>query len=938
MRVVVAALLVTDLVDSTSLVRQLGDLRAAALGGMHDERARAVFARHGGREIDKSDGYLVLFEDVGAAVACALDYHAALAELGATEHVPLLARCGVHLGEVVLRDNPPEDVQRGAKPVEVEGLAKVVAARLMSVAGGGRTLLSTAAALQAQRELSRPDLRWVVHGPWTLKGAGEFEVHEVSLASSPPPPAPTPGPKAWPAIATAVLPGDEGVLVGRRDDLARVQALFEGGARLVTLLGPGGTGKTRLAVRLARIARDSWPDGAWFCDLAASRDSDGICAAVARGLGVPVRDGDPAGQLGNVLAGRGRALVVLDNVEQVIDAAAALLPGWLEAAPELAFLTTSREALRLQAEQLVPLAPLAVPEPGDDLDAIRQAPAVILFASRARALDPTFVVEAGNALDIAEIVRRLDGIPLAVELAAARTRSMSPAAIRGRMAQRLDLLRSGQRDATARHATLRAAIDWSWSLLSPAERVVLTGCATFRGPFELVAAEAVVRLPPDLSSELVVDLVQALADKSLARSRRGEEEVRYALYETVREYAREVLEASPEAAEVDRRHGLWFARLGGAASITALQGADQARVRQALSSSRANLQAAAWRGLHRRDAEVAVPAALALLVLAEAEGPYDEAITLATCVDVLPGGDDATRVRLRCWLSLVCREAGRPVVARGAADGARQLAEAVSDPVLVAMAMAQQGVCLAESGALLQAQAVQQAALIQARMTGQRWLAARISEYLAISLERRADLAGALAHYRQAEATFRDLGDLRMLAHVTKDLGDFHRIRGDLELARTATESAIAMAEATGDRKVQATAMGNLAEILLESGDLAAARVRANQALALHEELGARLHAAHLRGVLAELSAEAGDHVAARALLDQAEAVLRDSETGFLQAVLLVRRALAERLAGQREQALRTLARAQAVDPDFAHGPQSEYGRAWFRLHARIVG
>lgn len=941
MRVQVAALLVTDLVDSTALVRELGDLRAAGLGARHDDRARDAFARHGGREIDKSDGFLVMFEDVGAAVGCAIEYHAVLRTLSEDTGVALLARAGVHLGEVVLRENTPEAVARGAKPLEVEGLAKVVAARLMGLAQGGRTLLSAAAALQARRELEDQDLRWTVHGAWVLKGAGEFEVHEVGPPGAPPHGPLPPGPKAQPTGAAADLPGDDGVLVGRREHLADLEVRFAAGARLVTLLGPGGTGKTRLAVRLARIARDAWPDGAWFCDLTGARDAATLCVAVARGLGVPLKDGEPGAQLGRVLAGRGRALVVLDNVEQVIDAAARLIPRWLEAAPQVAFLATSREALRLHAEQVVPLAPLDVPDEDADLEEIRQAPAVVLFATRARALDPSFTIHADNARDIAQIVRHLDGIPLAVELAAARTRSLAPDGILARMSQRLDLLRSGNRDTDARHATLRAAIDWSWGLLSPAEREVLAACSTFRGVFDLHAAEAVVgpavqALPAEQQGELVVDLVQALVDKSLARSRRGEGSRRFSLYETVREYAREVLKASPAAVETDRRHGLHYARLGSEEAIGALRGPEQHQARRALALARDNLQAAAYRAIRRKDAEVALPCAVAMLALAEAEGPYDEAIAVATRAEALPGGATPTRIRLRSWLSLLCREAGRHEDAQAAADGARALAEQHGEPLFIALAMAQQGVCLAERGALLQAQAVQRGALAVAKAAGNRWMEARIAGQLAITLERQGAVAAALPLYQQAEATFRQLGDARMLANVTKDLGDYHRIRGDLEAARTATEGAIAMAAAVGDRRVQATALGNLAEILLETGRLDRARARAEEALVLHEQQGARLHAAHLRGVLGELLAEAGQHEAARVQLDLAEAELRDSPTSFLYAVLLVRRALALHLAGQRDAARQALARAQAVDPDFAHGPQSEFGRAWGRVAARL--
>lgn len=941
MRVSVAALLVTDLVDSTSLVRRLGDLRAAELGALHDARAREIFQHHRGREIDKSDGYLVLFPEVGAAVSCALEYHEALRQLSAEEGVALSARAGVHLGEVVLRENPPEDVERGAKPVEVEGLSKVVAARLMALAPGGRTLLSEAAARQAQRELVSPGLAWMEHGPWMLKGAGEFEVVEVCPASARPDGPPPATAKAWPAGGVVALPLDE-VLVGRGEELTTLQARFAGGCRLVTLLGPGGTGKTRLAVRLARLARDSWSDGAWFCDVSSARERDGICLAVARGLGVTLHEGDPVAILGEVLAGRGRALVVLDNLEQVLDAAAEVLPRWLASAPQTSFLVTSREALRLHGEERVVLPPLLCPSEGASDEEIAASPAVVLLVSRVRVLRPGFTLGPDNAAELAAITRELDGIPLALELAAARVAAWGPVEVRARMGHRLDLLRSGARDGQARHATLRAAIEWSWSLLTPDERLVLAACSTFRGPFDLGQAEAVVG-PMD---ELVADLVQSLADKSLLRSIPEREGARFALYETVREFAREQLDDGSDALPARQRHGTCFAALGREELLAGLRGPGQHAVMRTLVRARDNLQVALLRAIDRQDAAVALPCAIALMALAETEGPYEDALAVALRADAIPdamGGDAPggppvrDHARLRCRLARLLREAGRPDEARAVADAARALAEQTGEPRMIALAMAQQAMCLAETGALAQARAVQQGALAMARASGDAWLAARTCGQLAISLERQGDLDGADRLYSEAEAGFRALGDARMLANIAKDRGDFLRIRGDLDGARTATQAAIAMADAVGDRRVQATALGNLAEIHLEAGRRDRALQRARQALALHERLGARFYAAHVKGVLAELLAETGRVADAEALIRQAEGPARESGTGFLLAVLLVRKAYTELQGGHHEQARRTLQLALEADADFARGPQSEFGRVWGRLAPRVL-
>lgn len=932
MRVTVAALLVTDLVDSTSMVRQLGDLPAAALSSRHDQRARALFLRHGGREIDKSDGFLVLFERVGDALACALDYHRLLRQLSEEEGLRLEARAGVHLGEVVLRENPPEDVEHGAKPLEVEGLAKVIAARLMALAPPGRTLLTATAARQARRELDGAGLAWAVHGPYMLKGAGEFDVHEALPAGEATPEAPPAVLKAWPAGTPVALPDDE-VLVGRTEELKELEARFAGGCRLVSLIGPGGTGKTRLAIRLARLARDKWSDGAWFCDASTARDLDGLCLAMARGLGVSALGAAPIEQLGQVLAGRGRALVILDNVEQVVEAAALALPAWLDRAPATAFLVTSREALRLPGEERVFLHPLDCPPVGADLARIQASPAVLLLLSRIQVIQPEYRLSIDNADALAEIARSVDGIPLALELAAARVAALGAAAVQARMGQRLDLLRSGERRVEARHATLRAAIEWSWSLLGPSERSALAACSLFRGAFTLAQAEAVV---PPAPGELVADRIHSLADKSLLRISTDTGETHYLLYETVREFARERLRESGDEGRARVAHGLCFARLGTEANLARLRGPEQHAARRELERARDNLMVAVFRSIDHSDPRIAVPCAIALLAQAETVGPYQEALAVASRADGLPGAVAEDLVRLRCRLSALQREAGRPEEARASADAARAQAESLGQPRLIARAMAQQAMCLAEGGALPQARAMQQAALAMARVAKDPWLVARLSGQLAISLERQGDLRGAARAYAQAEEGFRALGDARMLANTAKDRGDFLRIQGDLDGARSATQAAIAMADAVGDRRVQAIALGNLAEIHLDAGRLDRATQRATEALELHERLGARFYAAHLQGVLAEIHALRGELAEARARLLLAEGPVRESGTGFLVAVLLLRRALVEALEGEEATARRTLEEAQRVGGAFAHGPQSEVGRTWARIARRV--
>ncbi|UCG96965.1 MAG: hypothetical protein JSW31_15455, partial [Burkholderiales bacterium] len=342
------ALLVTDVVDSTQLLERLGDEAAAALWTAHDRAARDLLHEWRGLEIDRTDGFLLLFDQAADALGYALAYHRALAGLD----VPLRARAGLHVGPVILRRNSADDVALGAKPLEVEGLAKPIAARVMAIALGGQTLL-TASARQA---LGETDLRLQSHGFWRLKGMAEpvelFEAGDDEAPFTPPPD----GAKAYRVVQQRDLwlpvrevrhnlPAERDAFVGRHEPLLELARRFEEGARLVTVLGMGGSGKTRLATRFGWTWLGDFPGGVWFCDLSQARSLDGITSAVAHGLDVPLEKGDAIARLGAAIAGRGECLVILDNFEQVVRHAEETLGRWLDAASQSCFLVTTREVL-----------------------------------------------------------------------------------------------------------------------------------------------------------------------------------------------------------------------------------------------------------------------------------------------------------------------------------------------------------------------------------------------------------------------------------------------------------------------------------------------------------------------------------------------------------------------------------------------------------------
>ena len=505
--------LFTDLEGSTRLWEERPDEMRSALAA-HDERVKAAIAAHGGYVFSPGgDGFGAAFGTAADAVAAALQAQADIADLPG-----ISARMAINTGEAQERDGnffgPP--VNR--------------AARLMAAGHGGQVLLSAVSA-----EL--------VSG-LTLRNLGEHRLRDLG----------SPvliwqlGTDEFPPLRTLdALPGNLPVqlssFVGRDADVRAVAELLAE-HRLVTLTGVGGVGKTRLAIQAAADAVDGFADGVWLVELAPI-DALRVVDAVARALGVEVRQGASVEASLLDAVGSRRLLLVLDNCEHVVREVRRVVAELLRAAPGLTILATSREGLRVGGEQL-----FSVPSLDDDA-------ALQLFAERARASDARFALDESGASIVAELCDRLDGVPLAIELAAARARMFSVAELAGRVEQRFRLLTGGRGDIE-RHQTLRAAIDWSYDLLDEPERLVFARMSVFAGGATLNALEATVA-DDDVSADVVFDVVAGLVDKSLVLVDRSHTESRYEMLETIRQYAQERLVESGEAETVRARHACWFA-------------------------------------------------------------------------------------------------------------------------------------------------------------------------------------------------------------------------------------------------------------------------------------------------------------------------------------------------------------------------------------------
>ncbi|MGC1287569.1 MAG: hypothetical protein WA895_31995, partial [Streptosporangiaceae bacterium] len=446
------------------------------------------------------------------------------------------------------------------------------------------------------------------------------------------------------------LPAQASSFIGRDAQLAEVHRLLDG-SRLVTLTGAGGAGKTRLGLQAAAGLADGSGDGVWFVDLAPLQDGDLAAAATASVLGIREDPGRPITETLVDAVGDRSLLVLLDNCEHLIDACAKLADALLRGCPNIMLLTTSREPLGIDGEQVYRVPSMVTPAEGDGVDVIRSAEAVRLFADRARQQGARLSWDPEAAEVAGRICRRLDGIPLAIELAAARLRVMPVAELDARLDQRFSILTGGSRAALPRHQTLLAMVDWSWELLTAAERHVLAGLSVFAGGFDLAAAEAVAGGEIVLAVE-VLGYLAALVDKSLVHfdtgisGGTGDGPVRHRLLETVRQYAMRRLQgrdraAADEVAAAHRDHYLALAR----AAAPRLVARDQPEWLDRLDLELDNLRAAIAFSLRRADATAGIGLAASLRIFWKARGHASEGAEALRALLDLPGAQGATVLR-----------------------------------------------------------------------------------------------------------------------------------------------------------------------------------------------------------------------------------------------------------------------------------------------------
>jgi len=666
------------------------------------------------------------------------------------------------------------------------------------------------------------------------------------------------------------LPAERDTFVGRVAELGALASHLEGSGgvvagRLLTLLGPGGTGKTRLAQKYGWESLARWPGGVWFCDLSEARSVDGIAQAVAGAMNLPLGKEDPVMQLGHAIAGRGQSLVILDNFEQVIGYADATLGRWLARSRDTRFLVTSRERLQLPGEMTHVLEPLDPTTQG-----------VELFEVRAQGHRPAFRVDASNLKQVEEIVQRLDGLPLAIELGAARLRMLSLGQLHDRLAERFKILAGGKR---GRHATLQTTLDWSWQLLEPSERSAITQLSVFEGGFTLEAAEVVIDLSAHDEAPLALDVIQSLVDKSWLRQKVALQAPRFEMYSTVQEYASAKLRANLELlSAAEARHGAYFAEMGRESFLGRLSCHGGGAAQAALLLELDNLTAACRRALACKDETTAVAAYAAAGAVLMRRGPFATSIHLGR--EVLGMVEDR-RQRGRALLVLAEAEA-----ISGEMEEAREHYEAALTIHREAGSRHSEGIALRALGGL-------------------HYMQGRMEE--------------AREHFETALAIHREVGDRRSEGIVLTDLADIDYMQGRVEEGREHYERGLAIHREVGDRRSEGSTLGNLGNIHMNQGRIEEAQEHYEAALAITRELGDRVRGGVVVWLLGNIHMNLGRMAEARDCYKAALAIHREVGNRRFEGVALGKLGVLHHQQGRMEEAREYYDAALAIHREVGH-------------------
>lgn len=668
-------------------------------------------------------------------------------------------------------------------------------------------------------------------------------------------------------VRLALPPAPPTSLVGRDADVARVGALLRrADARLLTLVGPGGVGKTRLALAAIEELRADFPDGVVFVSLIGAREPSLVSLEIASTLGVYETDTDcPFDCVVEAISAR-RMLLVLDNFEHVLDAASDV-GALLAACPQLAVLTTSRARLQLRGEQVFEVAPLALPDlsPLPPLEVLAEVPSVALFVRSAQAVRPDFALDAGNAATIAQICHRLDGLPLAIELAAARMSLFSAQTLLQRLDRPLGLLTGGARDLPPRQRALRLTLDWSYSLLEPAERQLFARLAVFVGGATLEAAEFLAAGLADAGHDILA-LVDSLLDKSLLRrvEGRGGAEIRVIMLETVREYALEQLQALGEAELAHRRQAAFFVELATRAEPELWSG-EQAHWLDKLDADYENLRAVLAYTLGDYKAQAADNRPQT----ADSR-PQTADADYALAADPVELGLRLAAVLYHLWVLRSRYTEGRRWL-----ELALERSRGKATPMR-ARALNVAGKLAEYQGDHRRARQLLTESLELNRQLGDEAGIAAALLYLGRATRAHGDYARADTLIREGLDLYSQVGSPEGIVWALLSLGDLTREQGDLVQSQALFEEALRRSEAVGSKAGVAPALMNLGQLAARRGDFDTAQVHYDEALALFHTLGSVWGIAETLLDVGRLAHARGNYARAAAVYHESLELLRD--------------------------------------------------------------
>jgi predicted ATPase len=757
------------------------------------------------------DGAHAVFDEPSCAVDAALQLQQALSEPGSTGNIRLSVRSGLHWGNVEHRDN------------DFFGTEVNRAARIAGVAYGGQVLLSQAVANRIEGMLPA-GTQLLDLGDVRLKGMANPErvyqvVHPQLRRDFPPLRSLETAPNNLPQNATS--------FIGRATEIEEICELLER-SRLLTLIGFGGLGKTRLALQVGRELLGAFRDGVWIVDLTPIRDPALVQSEIAKALSVRAEPGRPPNDAICAHLRVRSLLLILDNCEHLLTASAQIVHAIVQASPYVRVLATSREPLNIHGEQRYSLSPFPVPDITAGTAALSCAPAVWLFVERAQLCRPGFSLSDHNAAAVAELVGRLEGIPLAIELAAARMRSLTVQELNRRIADRFRVLTSETRMISARQQSLRAVIDWSYDLLNERERECLCRISVFAGGWTLDAAEAVC------GGEGVHDHLVALVDKSLITADERDGTMRYRMLETVREYARERLRQLDGEAEARGRHLTYFRTLGEEAEPH-LRGSEQVIWLSRVESERDNIAEALTWSAHDGDAESGLRLACAISWYWYVRGYLEEGRAwICTLLDAVQDAPAALRAKALSRAGLLT----------SARDAAGQFAEQslaiyreLGDRDGIATSLINLGSSAAARDDSTSARALYEESLAIFRSLRNRAASAVALTSLANLATREHDLPSARALLDECLGIWRELRHDWGTANCLNALGGVAYDESDYATAHARYEESLRIRRTLGDRSGIADSLNGLGNVARVRNDYSTARSLHEQSLAISTRL-----------------------------------------------------------------------------------------------------